>query len=156
MRILAKVIKPSSGGVVYFDGQNEIDEDLIIHAIGFLSPHVEPYGELTLHENIRFVLRTDMAEDKIGEHLHYFGLFNHRNSPVSHLSTGLKQRLKYLLAVINEPKVLLFDEPGSNLDAPGKDLVYSYINSLKKDRIIIVATNVKEEERLCGEVLSLG
>jgi ABC-type multidrug transport system ATPase subunit len=155
MRILARQVLPTKGSVMYYNGGIELDEDAIIHTIGFMSPHVEPYGELTPKENMRFISRTGMPDYRFDELLHEFGLIDHADMPAGELSTGLKQRLKFLLAVLNDPPVLFFDEPGSNLDTPGKDLVYGKISEMMGDRIVVMATNVIEEERMCGGVIAL-
>jgi len=74
---------------------------------------------------------------------------------VSSYSSGMKQRLKYLFALLNEPKILLLDEPGSNLDEPGLFLLDNIIAEQKKRGILVLATNDKREIKYGDKILNL-
>jgi heme exporter protein A len=112
---------------------------------------------MTGYENIAFAAAgSDKNTARADVLLKMLNLYQDRGKRVRHFSSGMKQRLRFLLAVINEPPVLFLDEPGANLDREGKDIIYNYIDSLKKDRIIIIATNEEEEAALCDERIRLG
>jgi len=68
---------------------------------------------------------------------------------VKNYSSGMKQRLKFAFAIMNDPKVLLLDEPTSNLDSKGISVFFEIINSLKNDKLIIIATNDENEKSIC-------
>jgi ABC-type multidrug transport system ATPase subunit len=156
LRMLACLLSPSSGSVDYFSGDSRIDRDSVYSLIGMAGPSIEPYGELTALENIAFASRGNIGKDVIDRHLRDFGLYEYRDMALQNFSTGMKQRLRYILATINEPGVILLDEPGANLDEAGKRMVYWHVESLRESRITIIATNDKKEEKLCREVVSLG
>ncbi len=67
----------------------------------------------------------------------------------------MKQRVKLAFAVINSPRLLLMDEPRTNLDTEGVDLVYGVAEEQKKNGILIIATNEPEDTSLCGRVVSI-
>jgi ABC-type multidrug transport system ATPase subunit len=85
-----------------------------------------------------------------------FDLSGHSDKKVKYYSSGMKQRLKIILAALNEPPVLILDEPGTNLDSAGREILYGYLDSVRKEKIIILATNDPAEEKLCGGVIRLG
>jgi heme exporter protein A len=157
LEIAALLRMPTKGTVRYSQNESDVPSDKIHSLIGFSSFRINPYGELTGYENIMFVAGgTGKDMSRADELLDRLNLYQDRNKRVRHYSSGMKQRLRFLLAVINEPPVLFFDEPGANLDRLGKDIIYSYIISLKKERIIIIATNEEEEAGLCDERIRLG
>lgn len=157
LEIAALLKIPTKGTVRYAQNESDIPQDKIHSMIGFSSFRINPYGDLTGYENIMFVAGGAGKDlSRADELLNRLNLYADRNKRVRHYSSGMKQRLRFLLAVINEPPVLFFDEPGANLDRQGKDIVYSCIDSLKKERIIIIATNEEEEAGLCDERIRLG
>ncbi len=85
----------------------------------------------------------------------HFLLFNRRDDLVKTFSSGMKQRLKFVFALMHTPDVLIFDEPTSNLDEEGKKVVYNIVCKEGKERIVIIASNEKKDLELCNEVLLL-
>ncbi|MBN1533661.1 MAG: ABC transporter ATP-binding protein [Spirochaetes bacterium] len=156
LRILSCQLPPTRGLVEYFSGDSRIDRESVFLHVGMAGPSIEPYGELTALENIDFVSRGGIGRDGVDRHLRAFGLFEHRNTALNNFSTGMKQRLRYILATINEPSVIFLDEPGANLDEAGKRMIYGHIESQRGSRITVIATNDRREERLCREVVTLG
>ncbi len=148
-------IQPASSGKIGYLADN-IARKSILDYIGYLSPRINLYNELTAVEIIDFTLTArDLCSGKMDNLLNEFGLHDHRNKRIIHLSSGMRQRLKFLLAVINDPPALFLDEPGSNLDKHGKDIIYSYLHSEKKDKMIIIATNEKHEADFCKRRINL-
>jgi len=153
--ITAGLLAPTTGSVEYRLGRELMDRDLFIKHCGIAAPSVNPYRELTVQENMDFAMQGNGGSD-MNEFLEAFCLHEHRGKRVKHLSTGMLQRLKFIIAVMNDPDVLLLDEPGSNLDERGRDAVYSYIESAKEKKIIVIATNDTAEAALCKRGISLG
>jgi ABC-2 type transport system ATP-binding protein len=100
------------------------------------------------------------------ELLKRFGLEEKRNAFYSQLSGGQKQRLALAMALVNDPKVLFFDEPTAGLDPQVRREIYDIIEELKHEKKTIVMTThyIEEAERLCdrvaivdhGKVVALG
>jgi heme exporter protein A len=67
----------------------------------------------------------------------------------------MKQRLKFVFALLHSPALLILDEPTSNLDSAGKDIVYNMIHSESSSRIILVASNEENDLKLCSSVIEL-
>jgi heme exporter protein A len=67
----------------------------------------------------------------------------------------MKQRLKYIFALIHNPRLLILDEPTSNLDNSGKEKVYSLIADQMKENLVIIASSDNPDLALCSAVLQL-
>jgi heme exporter protein A len=156
LEILAGVKTPSSGEVLYHSGDGVLPRGEIRGRLGFLSPRLNPYGELTGMENIRFASGSRGREEDAEELLRRFELHPHRDKPVRRYSTGMRQRLKIILSLLHDPDVLLLDEPGSGLDEAGRKTLGALIGESKENRILVIATNDEEEARFCGRGICLG
>lgn len=154
LQIIAGLQKSCSGDIKFFKGKKEINAEERLSHIGFISPAVNPYDMLTATENIQFA-SSGVKDERIEEMLHLFGLSNHRGKHVGLYSSGMKQRLRLILAMIDSPGILLLDEPASNLDQAGKEIVFSAIEKIRKETIIIIATNEHEEMKLCRKGIDL-
>lgn len=94
-------------------------------------------------------------EAKIKNVLERVNLYSRRDDLVRGYSSGMKQRLKYACALLHDPIVLILDEPTSNLDSEGVEMVWAIAEEQKKNGILIVATNEPEELKMCDEVINL-
>ncbi len=157
LEIIANLRQSTKGEITYAHNDLVIAPNKIYTYIGFSSFRINPYNELTGLENIFFSAREiKKNENKIEEFLVKFNLYKDKDKRVKFYSSGMKQRLRYLLAALNNPPILALDEPGANLDKEGKDIIYSDIRSKKNGKIIIIATNEEEEAALCNERIKLG
>jgi heme exporter protein A len=155
LKILAGLQAPSTGSISYTAGADIPETEWTGH-IGYTGPLVNPYDELTALENIHFTLRQGSGTAAAGSLLDQFNLSRHGEKKLKHFSSGMKQRLKIILALINDPPVLILDEPGTNLDDAGREILYSHLESVRQDKIIIIATNDVREEKLCRRGNRLG
>ncbi len=156
LEIIAGIRAPTSGDIVCFIDDERIDSKKIMDYGGFQSSRVNPYIELSGYENLQFVSDAHIDSVSADELFERFGLFDHRNKKVKYYSSGMRQRLKILLAILRDPPILFLDEPGTNLDDDGKRTVFSYLESVMKFKIILIATNEEPEAELCGMRIHLG
>lgn len=159
LKIAAGLLRPSTGSVVYNDGADDGSPELFSDRIGFVSPELSLYDELSALDNLTFFGGLKGVRDAAlkGEALlERVGLLDRADDPLSSFSSGMKQRMKFCFSLINDPDVWILDEPTANLDDAGKELVYSLIEDMRKKSALIIATNEKEEVRLGDEVIELG
>ncbi len=158
LKIAAGLLRPSSGSVLYGDGTTQGPAASFSDKIGFVSPELMLYDELSAIENLTFfggLKGVIDVEAKAESLLKKVGLLDRADDAVSGYSSGMKQRLKYCFALIGDPEVLIIDEPTANLDEPGKLLAYSIISEARKSLTVILATNEKEEVPLGDEIILL-
>lgn len=159
MRIIAGLGSQSTGQIKWMDNQSELPKELVLSTLGFAAPYINLYDELTTTENLRFVLRSRSLPDEhslIAETLEAVGLAHRADLAWKKLSSGQQQRLRLAAALIVKPKILMLDEPGTNLDTQGKQHLFDL---LAMDRyrpdLLIIASNEPDELQFCTETLTL-
>ena len=156
IKIIANLLIQSSGELNLFSGTEKIKKENIYKYIGFVSPYLNLYDEFTGYENLKII--SDIrgwGHENIDSALTRVGLIHRKNDLLKIYSSGMKQRLKIAFAILHNPKVLLLDEPTSNLDLDGISVVDDIANEYKKDRILIIATNDAHERSLCSNEINL-
>ena len=157
------LIKPTSGAV-YINNQNienEKNRTKILEKVNFISPYVELPKKLTIEENLKVYGRmygVDNLKNKIEELIEKFNLVEFRKRKTGELSSGQKNRVSLAKALINDPEILLLDEPTASLDPDVGDYVRSIIEdfaSKKNATILLASHNMDEVERLCDEVMMM-
>jgi heme exporter protein A len=119
LRCLAGLLAPDGGRIGYREAGRELDLEERRRRVGFLSPDLAFYGELTTAENLAFFSRLRRIAPKRGlDLLDRLGLPPDRLAGA--LSSGMRQRLRWSWALLHRPRLLLLDEPFQNLDAPGE------------------------------------
>lgn len=155
LQILAGIQKPSSGNVIYTSDNSVIESEDYKDFLGFTGPQVNPYDMLTSIENLTFTSTESVDENLMIEYLEKFDLYRHRTKSVKYYSSGMKQRLRLIHALINNPEILMLDEPCSNLDSKGRDILYRILDEVKNNKILIIATNEPEDINLCSKGINL-
>jgi len=155
LQILAGVQKQTSGQIIYKHDEKVIERNFYKDFFGFTGPQVNPYDMLTASENLKFTMPENSGENLIMEYLEKFDLYRHKTKHVKYYSSGMKQRLRLIHALINDPEILMLDEPCSNLDTRGRDILYKILEELKGRKIIILATNESEDINLCSKGINL-
>jgi heme exporter protein A len=159
-KILAGLLSSTRGTITYSVDEKQIGIEEFKHHIGFVSPYLNLYDEFTVLENLRFLSSIRAASqqngNRIKELLILVGLWNRRDDIVGTFSSGMKQRLKYAFALLHKPAVLILDEPTSNLDGEGIDVVKQIMLEQKRSNILIIATNNKEEAHWCAQQIQVG
>lgn len=158
MRCLSGLIKPTSGTILWMIDNLELEKNNLNDYLGFMAPYVQLYEELTVQENLQFIqkVRGLAKSNSTREFLKPFGADLLCDFHYGELSTGQQQRIKLAASVIHDPQILLLDEPGSNLDAAGKQIVENLVEKFStENRMVIIASNQKEELELCNEIVEL-
>lgn len=158
IKILAGINSPSKGQVIHNYNGKEIVPEKLHNQIGFVSPYLVLYDEFSAWENLNYfsaIRRVPFNKEKVELLLEQFLLSNRKDDLVKAYSSGMKQRLKFIFALMHSPKFIFLDEPTSNLDDEGKKTVYGLIKSESGKSIVVVASNEKYDLANCDEVLDL-
>ena len=157
------LIKPTSGSV-FINGENIENENIrtkILEKVNFISPYVELPKKLTVEENLKVygkMYGVTNLKEKISELMNRLNLLEFKNRKTGELSSGQKNRVSLAKALINDPEILLLDEPTASLDPDVGDYIRSYIEdfaSKKGATILLASHNMNEVERLCNEVMMM-
>jgi heme exporter protein A len=158
VKIVAGLIASSSGKIIHKNSGGEIIPEKLHNHIGFVSPYLVLYEEFSAWENLKIFAKirgVNFDEEKVTSYLTQFLLENRKNDLVKTYSSGMKQRLKFIFALMHSPEVLIFDEPTSNLDEEGKKVVYDIVREEGKTKIVVIASNESKDLELCNEVILL-
>ena len=157
------LIKPTSG-TVFINGQNienENNRTKILEKVNFISPYVELPKKLTVEENLKVygkLYGVNNLQDKISDLMKQLNLFEFKKRKTGELSSGQKNRVSLAKALINDPEILLLDEPTASLDPDVGDYIRTYLEdfaSKKGATILLASHNMNEVERLCNEVMMM-
>lgn len=155
LMLLLAVGRPTRGTIEYsLDGES-LDDSAVRSATSLVSPYLNLYDTLTAEENLVFFAAVSgraVQGKEINSLLNRVGLEGRGADPVGAYSSGMKQRLKYAVALLSKPAYLFLDEPTSNLDEDGKRIVTELIEEYRGQTIIVIATNEPEEQRLARTV----
>lgn len=158
LKCLAGLQKPTSGTFHWRINDEKIDRSELRNRLGFAAPYIQLYEELTVQENLEFIQNVHSMnhQKSISSLLKPLGANLLLDLHYGELSTGQQQRIKLAAATIHNPDILLLDEPGSNLDIAGKEIILSLVETYKhSDRMIVIASNQQDELKLCDEIIEL-
>ena len=155
------LIKPTSGTVV-INGQNiENNRTSLLEKMNFISPYAELPKKLTVEENLKVYGRlygVKNLKDKIYNLMKKLNLTQFITRKTGELSSGQKNRVSLAKALINDPEILLLDEPTASLDPDVGDYIREIIEDFAANKgttILLASHNMNEVERLCDEVMMM-
>ncbi len=157
-KIIANLISPTYGKIVHRYNNKIIVSDKLHKYIGFVSPYLFLYDEFTARENLIFFsrIRGIKFDDEFSNFLlSELNLYERRNELVKTYSSGMKQRLKFIFALLHRPQLIILDEPTSNLDNSGKEKVYELLIKESKTNLVIIASNEDTDLQLCNNIINL-
>ena len=155
------LLKPTKGKVLINGIEIEKQRVDLLNKLNFISPYIELPKKLTVKQNLEVYGRLyDVKElgikiDYLSEKLR---LNEFINKITGELSSGQKNRVSLAKSIINDPSVLLLDEPTASLDPETGDFVRSFLEEYQKEKktsILLASHNMSEVERLCSSVLMM-
>ena len=155
------LIKPSSGTVLVNGLNIENNRTSLLEKMNFISPYIELPKKLTVEENLEVYGRlygVKNLKDKVSDLMEKLNLNDFKSRKTGELSSGQKNRVSLAKALVNDPEILLLDEPTASLDPDVGDYVRSFIEnyaSIKGATILLASHNMNEVERLCHQVLMM-
>jgi heme exporter protein A len=159
LRIVGGLLAPSNGNITYRIDGRELDREKLHHVIGYAAPYLTLFEEFSAAENIELfasIRGLPLARGEARDLLTRVGLPTDRRDPIRAFSSGMKQRLKLIFAVMHRPPLLLLDEPISNLDSDGVAAVYELVRAHRALGSVIIATNDASDIAQCDRTLALG
>ena len=159
--MLLGLLKPTSGKILINKKDIENHRIEILHEINFISPYIELPKKLTVKQNLIVYAKLYNVKD-INNRIEYLSsslrLDKFINNVTGELSSGQKNRVSLAKSLINDPKILLLDEPTASLDPETGDFIRSFLEKYKKEKkisILLASHNMEEVRRLCGSVMMM-
>ena len=155
------LLKPTSGEIL-INGLKIKDNPIqILQKINFISPYIELPKKLTVKQNLIVygkLYSVKNLNEKIDYLVNKLRLENLLNRVTGDLSSGQKNRISLAKAIINDPSVLLLDEPTASLDPEIGDFVRTFLENYKKEKkvsILLASHNMDEVTRLCSSIMMM-
>ena len=147
MRILATVTRPSTGRVLWNGKDIQDDPDMLRDALGYLPQDFGIYPNLSAIEFLGYLaavkgLGVACTQRRIGELLELVNLVDVARRPLGGFSGGMRQRVGIAQALLNDPKLLIVDEPTAGLDPEERVRFRNLLSELSGDRIVILSTHI--------------
>ena len=155
------LLKPTSGEVIIKGKNIEKERINLLEKMNFISPYVELPKKLTVEENLKVyagLYGVKNINEKISELVNELRLNKFLKKKTGELSSGQKNRISLAKALINDPEILMLDEPTASLDPETGDFVRSFIehySSKTNVTILLASHNMNEVERLCDSVMMM-
>ena len=155
------LLKPSNGKVFVNEKNIENNRISLLHKMNFISPYIELPKKLTVMQNL-IVYGKLYSVKNLNNKIEYLAnklrLEDFLKKITGELSSGQKNRVSLAKALINDPSVLLLDEPTASLDPETGDFVRTFLENYKKENkisVLLASHNMDEVKRLCNTVLMM-
>ena len=159
MRMLTTLIKPTDGEILW-DGQDVFKMDgQYRKLLGYLPQDFGYYPDFSIYDYLMYIasikgIRPAAAKERVKELLKQVGLFRARHKKMKNLSGGMKRRAGIAQAMLNDPKILILDEPTAGLDPSERIRFRNLISELSEDRIVLLSTHIVSDiEYIANEIL---
>ncbi|MFD2585816.1 ABC transporter ATP-binding protein [Croceitalea marina] len=154
--IILNVVNRTAGEFSWFDGNTSTHEAL--KKVGAIIERPNFYPYMTAEQNLKLVCKIkEVSQDKILEKLELVGLLDRKASKFKTYSLGMKQRLAIASALLNDPEILILDEPTNGLDPQGIHQIREIIQKIaSQGTTILLASHLLDEvEKVCSHVVIL-
>ena len=153
LQIIAGSIHPTSGNVRYELGGKEVPDNLVFRELAMVAPYLEIIEDFTLEEMIRFHFSfksylPGINAEKVKDIL---DLKVRKSKTIRQYSSGMKQRVKLVLALFSDVPLLLLDEPVMNLDKAGWDWYLQLVKEYTGKRTLIICSNQHDQESVFAQ-----
>ncbi len=154
--VTLNVVNATSGNFSWFGGDTTTHDAL--KRVGAIIERPNFYPYMSAYKNLKLVCKIkEISEDKINEKLELVGLLDRKDSKFKTFSLGMKQRLAIASALLNDPEILILDEPTNGLDPQGIHQIRAIIQDIaSQGTTILLASHLLDEvEKVCSHVVVL-
>lgn len=158
LQVISGSMLQGEGTISYSHEGKTVEQEFIYEYVSIASPYLELNDDFTLEESISFHGKFKRWRNglTVKELIEISGLAHAKNKQLKNFSSGMKMRVRLLLAILSDTPVLLLDEPCSNLDPQACEWYGKLVSEHSANRLIIVCSNlVKEEYFFCQDELKM-
>ena len=157
LKVLSGHVTPSKGTLSFLNAGKKLEEDQVYRQISYAAPYIELIEEFTLDEalDFHFSLRPLLPGLKIQDLTDILALPRSKGKEIRQFSSGMKQRVKLVLALCTDTPILLLDEPATNLDVQGIAWYKNLIEQFAARRLVVIASNDPHDAEFCPTHLNI-
>lgn len=158
--ILCGLIKDFDGDVKVLGHDVKRDLETIKYKLGVVPQQIALYPNLSCKENLVYFGKLfNIEKEKLNERIHMllkqFGLAENANKQIKNFSGGMKRRANIIASLLNEPQLLILDEPTAGVDVHSRNMIMEFLKTYNQEGKSIIYTShlLEEAEHICDEVL---
>ncbi len=160
IRMITSLTTPTSGSVHVFGSNVSNSSEQVRQMVGYIPQSISVDADLTAYENLLiyaklFYVNKNERDKRIRFALEYMGLSDRTDDLAKRFSGGMMRRLEVAQALVNQPKMLVLDEPSIGLDPSSKMQMWKYLKKLNEDfhtTILITTHDMSEADELCNKI----
>ncbi|SFC01974.1 ABC-type multidrug transport system, ATPase component [Parapedobacter composti] len=155
LQVVASSLTPSAGHITYRLAGKAVEPDEMYRYLALAAPYIELIEEFSLREQLRFHFshKNYLAGFNEQAIIDFLELHAAKDKQLRHFSSGMKQRVKLVLACCADTPLILLDEPTSNLDEPGVNWYLRLVERTAHGRLLIICSNQEREYSFCDHHL---
>ena len=154
LKIISGFYKPSSGFLYLNNNKLNLDDNFLPNS-GIFIENPKFINDLTGYNNLKLLasINKKIKDEDIINYLKQFKLYDDKDVLYRNYSLGLKQKLGIIQAIMENPEIIILDEPFNALDIKVKNILIDYLNNIKDNKIIIIVAHYKEEiDNICDKI----
>ena len=143
LKIISGHLSPTRGRIDFFSANIPIPVAELYHQLTFSAPYIEIPDQMKLRELLNFTSKIKPWRDGWNDDsiLELSGLEKSADKKIGDFSSGMKQRTKLLISIMQQSSLLILDEPGTNLDVKAKEWYRNLLSENMKGRVVVIASN---------------
>lgn len=157
LQVISGALGQSEGDVFYQNEGKAVEIDQVFQHLALATPYLELIEEFTLTEVLDFHFEFKKRVNNLSNNdlIALLNMDSSKNKQLKYFSSGMKQRVKLILAFCADTPILLLDEPTSNLDEQGINWYNSLVERFTSNRLVIVCSNQNHEYEFCQHQLHI-
>ena len=157
LQVISGSLSPSFGELIYSQNKQELNVEDIFEHLSIAAPYLELIEEFTLIEvlDFHFQFKKRIAQLNNKDLIALLGMESSQHKELKYFSSGMKQRVKLILAFCSDTSILLLDEPTANLDEQGVQWYKDLVNKFTDNRLVIVCSNQSHEYDFCNHQIQI-
>ncbi|TVQ45069.1 MAG: ATP-binding cassette domain-containing protein [Saprospirales bacterium] len=143
LKVISGHLSPTKGRIDFFSANNKIPIAELYQQLTFSAPYIEIPDQMKLRELLSFTSKIKPWRDGLNDDsiLELSGLEKSADKKIGAFSSGMKQRTKLLISIMQKSSLLILDEPGTNLDTTAKEWYLNLLSENMHGRIVVIASN---------------
>jgi ABC-type multidrug transport system ATPase subunit len=155
LQVIAGSMNLTNGDVQFYINSSQVSVEDVYKHVSIVAPYLEVIEEMTAEEFLKFHSIFKRLMLPINEILQLIGLEHTKAKQLRNFSSGMKQRIKLAQAIFSDTRILLLDEPCTNLDTSGYELYHRLIKEFCSSKLVIVSSNDVNEYSFCDQHINI-